>query len=90
MKAVYRVLVAVPEIDALPGDHVIVRPSEAVAPLQVIKQFDRHTLVRLMGGGHLDQMRLLAGELVESGGSSPHEDPHALVQPAPLRLVRGT
>lgn len=86
--AVYRVtepIAAIPEAE--PGDHLVVRITDPIAPVELVKRFDRHVLIRLMGDGALDRMRLLAGELMEPGpppaGPLLSSDP-----PARPRLVR--
>ncbi len=82
MKAIYRVVNAVPEIHAEPGDHVVIRCADPTAPVEVVKSFDRHTLIRLMGSGAFDQMRLLVGELA---ATSPPPEP-LLSPPLPSPL----
>lgn len=85
MSAVYLVLSPLPEIQALPGDHVVVRTPDDRSPVEVVKRFDRHTLVRLMGDGRLDQMKLVAGELALSRCAAA---PPWSGELPPLRLVR--
>ena len=55
-RRVYRAERAMPEIGAEPGDHIIVRPGVAKAPLMVVKRYGHHDLVKLMGSGALDGM----------------------------------
>lgn len=56
MKAVYEATEAIPELDVLPGDRLVVRPGHPTAPLAVVKRYGHHSLVRLMGDGWLDRL----------------------------------
>lgn len=79
MEAVYLTHYAIPELGAQPGDHIVVDPSAPDFPVQVVRNFDRHALVRLMGDGHLGRLELVAGELVpQPSRSSPRGPPHLL------------
>lgn len=86
MEAVYVTHYPIPELGAEPGDHLVVEPSAPDFPLQVVRNFDRHTLVRLMGSGHLERLSLVAGELVPR--PSPSVRP-ALPSRPRLAVIRG-
>lgn len=62
MEAVYLTHYPIPELGALPGDHLVVELSDPQTPLSVVRGHDRHALLRLMGGGHLDRLTLVSGE----------------------------
>lgn len=79
MEAVYLTHYAIPELGALPGDYLVVEPGHPRAPLQVVRNFDHHALVRLMGADHLDRLTLV--------GEQPAADPLPTVPPS-LRLQR--
>lgn len=85
MEAVYVTHYPIPELGAEPGDHLVVEPSAPDFPLQVVRNFDRHALVRLMGSGHLEHLKLVAGELEPR--PSPRALPSLQLRPA-LALVR--
>lgn len=69
MEAVYLAHYPIPEIGALPGDHLVVELSDPIAPLSVVRDHDRHALVRLMGEGHLDRLTLVSGVAVAPSGA---------------------
>lgn len=62
MKAVYEATYAIPELGVEVGDRIVVRPSHPTAPLSVVRRFGHHALVRFMGEGHLDALRVLHTE----------------------------
>lgn len=66
MEAVYITHHPIPEIGALPGDHLVIEPNDPNEPVSVVRHFNRHTLVTLMGAGHLDRLTLVS----EPGASS--------------------
>lgn len=75
MEAVYLSHYAIPELGVQPGDHLVVQPAHPTVPLQVVRNLDRHALVRLMGAGHLARLVFVAGDLGRKGPSSPPREP---------------
>ena len=58
MHAVYRTSVAIPEFDALPGDLLVVDPSDAEAPVQVVRPIRDRGLLPLVLK-YTDQLELI-------------------------------
>lgn len=89
MEAVYVTHYPIPELGAQPGDHLVVKPAHPRTPLQVVRNFDRHALVRLLGAGHLDRLTLVAGELVRESEDRSRPLPPERHPSQPLRLIQG-
>jgi len=86
MEAVYVTHYPIPELGAEPGDHLVVEAGQPSYPLHVVKAFDHHALVRLMGDGHLDRLTLVSGEASRPEPLAPSEP---FRKPRRLRMIRG-
>ena len=58
MHAVYRTSVEIPEFDALPGDLLVVDPSDTEAPIQVVRPIRDRGLLPLVLK-YTDQLELI-------------------------------
>jgi hypothetical protein len=69
MRAVFKVLVPIPEIGAQAGDYLYAEPGHPDFPLTLNRHFDRNFLPVVLDNQRLTQV---SGERVDPGTVRPH------------------
>lgn len=73
MRAVFRVIRAIPEIGALPGDCIVAEPADPTHPIVLTRRLERGCLPIVLDGDSLTLLDLEPGHPHPSTRPSPRE-----------------